>query len=58
VIPTDWNAFRSPNFAEIGTLMKAKRIVDGRNLYEPKVMAAAGFDYHCIGRPHIPPATV
>jgi UDPglucose 6-dehydrogenase len=29
-------------------------MIDLRNIYQPQEMAAAGFDYHCVGRPYIP----
>jgi UDPglucose 6-dehydrogenase len=32
-------------------LMKAPVVVDLRNVYSPADMAAAGFDYHSVGRP-------
>jgi UDPglucose 6-dehydrogenase len=50
VIVTEWKAFRSPDFDQVRTLLKAPVIFDGRNLYEPQVMADAGFEYHGIGR--------
>ena len=56
VIPTDWNAFRSPNFAALRERMAGNVVVDGRNLYDPSEMAAVGFSYRCIGRPYVPPA--
>jgi UDPglucose 6-dehydrogenase len=55
VIPTDWNAFRSPDFDEVRERMRGRVIIDGRNLYDPKEMAELGFVYHCIGRPHVAP---
>lgn len=51
VIPTDWNEFRSPDFAELFRRMRTHNIVDGRNLFDPKEVAQAGFRYRCIGRP-------
>jgi UDPglucose 6-dehydrogenase len=33
VISTDWDEFKSPDFAKIKSLMKAPVIFDGRNLY-------------------------
>ena len=30
--------------------MKAPKVVDGRNIYEPAVMADLGFEYRGIGR--------
>jgi UDPglucose 6-dehydrogenase len=55
VIPTDWNEFRSPDFAEMAGRMKGRVIVDGRNLYDPAEVAKAGFVYRCIGRPPADP---
>ncbi len=51
IIPTDWNEFRSPDFAELSRRMRSHNIVDGRNLFDPKEVAQAGFRYRCIGRP-------
>ena len=50
VIVTEWKAFRSPDFEQIKTLLKAPVIFDGRNLFEPEIMADSGFEYHGIGR--------
>ncbi len=50
VIVTEWKAFRSPDFDQIKTVLKHAVIFDGRNLFEPQVMAEAGFEYHGIGR--------
>jgi UDPglucose 6-dehydrogenase len=49
-IVTEWKTFRSPDFDQVKTLLKNPVIFDGRNLYEPQVMADAGFEYHGIGR--------
>ncbi len=49
-ILTEWNAFRSPDFAKIASLLKAKVIFDGRNLYHTGVMKEHGFTYFSIGR--------
>ena len=50
VIMTEWKAYRSPNLVAMKAAMKAPVIFDGRNLYEPDRMAAAGFQYAGIGR--------
>ena len=50
IIVTEWKAFRSPDFSQIKGSLKAPVVFDGRNLFEPSVMAAAGFEYHGIGR--------
>jgi UDPglucose 6-dehydrogenase len=49
-IVTEWAEFRHPDFEEMAKRMKARTIFDGRNLYDPAAMRAAGFTYHCIGK--------
>ena len=49
-IVTEWNVFRSPDFAKIKATLSHPAIFDGRNLYDPARMAAEGFDYYSIGR--------
>ena len=49
-IVTEWSEYRNPDFDRIKTLLKQPLIFDGRNLYEPRRMAAAGFEYSPIGR--------
>lgn len=51
VICTEWNAFRSPDFAAMKHLLRRPAVFDGRNLYDPMRMAEMGFDYVSIGRP-------
>lgn len=50
LILTEWNEFRSPDFEETARLLKTKRVFDGRNMYEPAVVKAAGLVYEGIGR--------
>jgi UDPglucose 6-dehydrogenase len=49
-IVTEWKEFRSPDFDNIQQQLKSPVIFDGRNLYEPKDMEAAGFVYYAMGR--------
>jgi UDPglucose 6-dehydrogenase len=49
-IVTEWKTFRSPDFDLIKKQLKEPVIFDGRNLFEPQVMADAGIEYHGIGR--------
>ena len=49
-IMTEWKEFLQPDFDRMKSLMKAPVIFDGRNLYNPRMMQAAGFVYHSIGR--------
>ncbi|MEN7527060.1 MULTISPECIES: UDP-glucose/GDP-mannose dehydrogenase family protein [unclassified Cupriavidus] len=55
VIVTEWKVFRSPDFAQIRTMLKTPVVIDGRNLYEPDAMADAGIEYHAIGRSNAHP---
>jgi len=52
VVVTDWNEYRHPNFERIRTELVNPIVIDGRNLYRPDKMAALGFTYISIGRPH------
>jgi UDPglucose 6-dehydrogenase len=51
VICTEWQIFRSPDFAQLRHLLRNPLIIDGRNLYEPRLPQAAGLRYRAIGRP-------
>ena len=50
LIVTEWKEFRSPDFDAIRASLKNSVIFDGRNLYQPDMMAKAGFEYYPIGR--------
>ena len=47
---TEWLEFRSPDFDRLARTLKAKAIFDGRNLYDPATVRAAGLKYFGIGR--------
>jgi UDPglucose 6-dehydrogenase len=49
-IVTEWQEFRSPDFERLRELLKAPVIFDGRNLYDPAMLARFGFSYYAIGR--------
>jgi len=51
IIMTEWNEFKSPSWPELTASLKEPVIFDGRNLYEPSVVADNGIKYYCIGRP-------
>ncbi len=51
VICTEWQQFRAPEFEEMENRLKAKLIVDGRNLYSPSRMKSDGWIYYGVGRP-------
>jgi UDPglucose 6-dehydrogenase len=50
VVITEWQEFRSPDFGAIKAKLKTPAIFDGRNLYDPAVLKAKGFEYYAIGR--------
>jgi UDPglucose 6-dehydrogenase len=50
-ICTEWDDYRSPDFAEMRRRMASPILFDGRNVYDPQKVAAAGFLYRSVGRP-------
>jgi UDPglucose 6-dehydrogenase len=54
VLVTEWQEFRNPDFGILRRLMNKRVIFDGRNVYDLKSVASAGFTYYGIGREHKP----
>jgi len=50
VVLTEWKAFWSPDFAKIKSVLKSPVVFDGRNIYDPIEVEAAGLAYYGIGR--------
>ena len=50
VICTEWDEFRKVNFEWIRTQLTTPAIIDGRNLYDPAEVKAAGLLYFAVGR--------
>ncbi len=50
LIATEWKSFRAPSFDALKDALTTPVIFDGRNLYDPKVVARHGIEYHSIGR--------
>jgi UDPglucose 6-dehydrogenase len=50
LIATEWRPFKSPDFAQMKQLMRCPVVLDGRNLYDPARLRAAGMDYFSVGR--------
>ncbi|MCX7900917.1 MAG: UDP-glucose/GDP-mannose dehydrogenase family protein [Burkholderiaceae bacterium] len=48
---TEWLEFRSPDFEWLAQTLRARAVFDGRNLYDPAMVRAAGLSYFGIGRP-------
>ncbi|MGB1951842.1 MAG: UDP-glucose dehydrogenase family protein [Marinobacter sp.] len=49
-ICTEWKEFRSPDFGVIAGALRESVVFDGRNLYEPDMLARHGLIYYAIGR--------
>ena len=50
VLVTEWKVFRSPDFLRIHSALREPVLFDGRNLYDPAGVEAAGLAYYGIGR--------
>jgi UDPglucose 6-dehydrogenase len=50
VVVTEWKEFRSPEFARIRRELRQPLLFDGRNLFDPALVRAAGIEYFGIGR--------
>jgi UDPglucose 6-dehydrogenase len=51
LIVTEWKEFRTPDFDAMREALKDRRVIDGRNLYEPALIRSFGLEYRSIGRP-------
>ena len=49
-VVTEWKEFRSPDFSRLHAALGDAVVFDGRNLYEPEEVEAAGLAYYGIGR--------
>ncbi len=50
VLVTEWPEFSELDWSKVAEAMAGKLIVDGRNVLDPKALAAAGLTYEGIGR--------
>ncbi|MEG3191437.1 UDP-glucose dehydrogenase family protein [Lysobacter sp. D1-1-M9] len=50
VVVTEWKQFRSPDFERLRGSLRDAVMFDGRNLYQPDDVEAAGIGYYGIGR--------
>jgi len=50
VLCTEWNEFKQLDLRRIQSTMRTPVFIDGRNLYEPALMAHYGFRYRGVGR--------
>nr|HPQ24744.1 UDP binding domain-containing protein [Gammaproteobacteria bacterium] len=49
-VVTEWIEFRSPDFEDIRNRLRFPAIFDGRNIYDPGAVTAAGLTHYSIGR--------
>lgn len=50
VIVTEWPEFKEIDLKKVKSLMKKPNVVDGRNIFDIKVMKRNGFNYISVGR--------
>jgi UDPglucose 6-dehydrogenase len=50
LILTEWEEFANLDLTRLRQELKYPIVIDGRNLYDPDVMAAEGFSYYSVGR--------
>ena len=54
-IVTEWAQFRSPDFDTLRKKLRDAVVFDGRNIFDPHQVVAAGLAYISIGRPPVQP---
>jgi UDPglucose 6-dehydrogenase len=50
LILTEWEEFANLDLARLRQELRYPIVIDGRNLYDPEVMAAHGYTYYSVGR--------
>jgi UDPglucose 6-dehydrogenase len=50
LILTEWEEFAGLDLKQLHRQLKYPIVIDGRNLFDPEVMAAHGFTYYSVGR--------
>jgi UDPglucose 6-dehydrogenase len=56
LVLTEWEEFKSLDFARIHKSLRYPIVIDGRNLLDPETMRDHGFIYLSIGRPDVVPS--
>jgi UDPglucose 6-dehydrogenase len=51
VLATEWNEFRALDLEKLARVIRAKTMIDLRNVYAPEELRAAGWNYTGVGRP-------
>ena len=53
LILTEWEDFAALDLARVKRLLRYPIVIDGRNLFKPAQMEAAGLNYYSVGRPDV-----
>lgn len=53
LILTDWREFAQLDLDRVRASLAYPIVIDGRNIYDPQVMAEKGFLYNSVGRPDV-----
>jgi UDPglucose 6-dehydrogenase len=53
LVATEWPEFSTVDLATVREVMRGHRVVDARNLLDPKAVRAVGLDYWGLGRPGV-----
>ena len=58
VLVTEWNEFKQIDLRRVLGSMRGRVLIDGRNIYDPRITTALGFDYIGMARGCPPHAAV
>jgi len=50
VVVTEWNEFKQLDLERLSASMRQPVMLDGRNIYDPRLMTSLGFHYRGVGR--------
>jgi UDPglucose 6-dehydrogenase len=53
LVLTEWEDFAALDLARVRMLLRCPIVIDGRNLFSPARMEAAGLNYYSVGRPDV-----
>ncbi|HEY2116125.1 MAG TPA: UDP-glucose/GDP-mannose dehydrogenase family protein [Candidatus Angelobacter sp.] len=53
LVLTEWEDFAALDLGRVKQLLRYPIVVDGRNLFQPALMEAAGLNYYSVGRPDV-----
>ncbi|HEX3586796.1 MAG TPA: UDP-glucose/GDP-mannose dehydrogenase family protein [Candidatus Angelobacter sp.] len=53
LVLTEWEDFAALDLGRVKQLLRYPIVVDGRNMFQPALMEAAGLNYYSVGRPDV-----